>query len=490
MFLKNIVAYGGTGAVAQVAQFLQGVVTRRLLAPALLGLWNQVGVAQSFGSSFDCGITQAASRELALLHGAGSRDEEDVTRATAWWGRLLQAIIFSLVVVLWTILNVRANREELAWIAATASILLIVSAATETLTAFHQSRESYAALGRIQLVNATLAAVLLPVAAAVAGVKGLYVGAIVAGGIQVVQLFSLTRSANMPISWTLDFRILRRLLRYGIPARCVDYPLALGAMMDLLVVTRFMLIEDLAIYVTARTLFLAGAEIPTRMGSVLISRIYIKSGSGTNREVLADELRRYLSVQYLVVVPILICCVWAFANVIVLTWLPKYSAALPVLCVLLPIVFVLPQTSLIRNIWLLDGRFRPVLLSNLVAVIALGSGIVGFTATVGLSLQSIAYGVLVGYSVYYGALILTIGRELFGSRGALLLGLTCFVAMLACELIVRGTDIARRLWPAATSTTGHIALFGATLLAVSPLAIYGACRGNLIMHVRNALARS
>ncbi|MBM3851999.1 MAG: hypothetical protein FJ399_02455, partial [Verrucomicrobia bacterium] len=314
MFLRNLVGYSAANLVVQALQFVQGMIVRSLLPPALMGVWNYVGVVVAGAATFDLGIMAAASRDLPLLHGAGRREEESTMRATAFWSRLAQSMVLGGGMMVWAAFAA-AHGNRLAWpVAAAAALLALLSACNESLGTFCQSQERYVTLGMSNVFGAAASAVLLPLGAWLAGVRGLVVGAMLGLGLQLVQLVWRTRREGLTVAWTWRWPALRALLGYGVPMRLVDYPLAVFMILDVLVVTRLLEAGELAVYATAKIMVAMAIDIPSRMGNVYLSRLYVQCGAGADRRELGDELARYLMAQYLVVMPLVICVVWWFAS--------------------------------------------------------------------------------------------------------------------------------------------------------------------------------
>ena len=231
MLLRNIIAYSGTSLVVQVAQLVQGFVIRRLLHPDLLGAWNYVGVTLSFIGTFDVGITSGAARELPLLRGAARRAEEELVRSTAFWARLGQAAILAIGIVLyaWWGGTRSAHAGLIAW---SAAVLLLLSAASESLTTFYQSSERYVALGRASMIGSLATAACLPLGVVLGGLVGLMCAAILAAILQFLLLIWLAGREGLQVRTAFSPSWLRQLVRFGLPMRLVDYPLAIFSILD------------------------------------------------------------------------------------------------------------------------------------------------------------------------------------------------------------------------------------------------------------------
>jgi O-antigen/teichoic acid export membrane protein len=422
LFLKNIIAYSGANLLSQFLQAVEHLVIRRILAPALMGTWNRVLVLQNFIATFDPGITQAASRELPLLRGAGKREEEETVRSTAGWARVAQGLIFSSGIVLFALMN--KERLGAGWleVAFVAAVLVSISSCSEIMTVFYQSAQRYVTLSRSIVTAAVIELSLVPIGAFLYGVRGMMAGFVVAATLQSLILLVMARSADAGMAATFEWPVARRLISFGLPLRVVDYPLALLLVMDSMCVARFCSAAQLALYGTAQMLFALASDVPGRVAVVLLSRLYTLSGQKGERSQRASELRQYFVIQHALFMPFVITTIWWAAQFIILFFLPTYSHSLDVAQVLLVGVYFVPSSTLIRNFWVIDKRLGAILLSNIGGLMA-GLVAMFLACEVGQwQLRWIAFGIVAAYALHYSILLFSVGRGLWGGNGAMMVG--------------------------------------------------------------------
>jgi O-antigen/teichoic acid export membrane protein len=387
-----------------------------------MGMWGYVGVIQNFVGIFDLGITQAAGRDLPLLRGAKQYEEEQTVRSTACWARLGQGLLFATGILVFSVL--RNGHQETARLgpAMVAAILVVVLAWNDAITVFCQSAQCYFVLGRSIIATALISVLLLPVAARFGGVYGMMAAAVMVAIIQAVLLTWLARAADVRITLSCRWPVIRRLISFGLPLRLVDYPLALFMILDSLFVAHYGSASQLAIYATALMLFALASDIPARMGTVILSRVYTLSGGNIHRSQLASELRRYFFIQHTLFMPFLLVTLWWAVQFILPAFLPQYTSALGVAQVLLVGIYFMPSNTLIRNFWIIDKRLVALLISNLGG---LAAGIVAlFIATKAghWQLSWIACAMVCSYAVHFVILLCSIGRSIWGSRTAMIVG--------------------------------------------------------------------
>ena len=478
-YLANVAAYCGTSVISQAALAIQGFVVRRFIAPQLLGIWNLVAVFQSFLGTFDPGITTAAFRELAVLNGTGNQAEATTVRSTALWSRIGYSIVLASVLLYKG--HDKTGVYALGLLAG--ATITVLSATSESFVTFYQSAQEYVRLSRATLTYSLSAATLLSLGAWLGGIYGLIGTALVGGMIQLGLLVAL-RPKALAVRPTWSWAALKRLIAFGLPFRLVDYPGSLMAILDVLWIGRFLNPGALAIYVTARSLLNLAVDIPARMGSVFISRICNVGAVPERRPGLAKELSAFLLVQYLVIFPVIIIGIGAMMSLLVRSFLPSYAAAVPVLRWLLLAIYFVPQTTIVRNFWMLDKRLVSLGVTNLVGLAATATSIFVSTTLNGRTLPSLARGTVVGYALYYTCVMFTAGREVWGLKHAAYLVVHAVGSALVLGWISAG--------PAQRAVTGDWAAalhdltfsLARNVAIVTPLLLYGGCKLRVFLNTR------
>jgi len=481
LFFKNLIAYSGASLIAQGAQALQNLLVRRFLAPVLMGMWNYVGVIQNFVGTFDLGITQAAGRELPLLRGARNYEEEQKVRSTACWARLGQGLLFAAGILVFAFLRNGPQATARLGPAMVAAILVVVLAWNDALTVFCQSAQCYRVLGRSIVATALISVLLLPIAARFGGIHGMMAAAVMVAMIQAVVLTWLAQTADVRITMSCQWPIIRRLISFGFPLRLVDYPLSLLMILDSLFVAHYGSTSQLALYATAQLLFAVASDAPTRVAVVVVSRIYVLSGGSTHRSQLADELRRYFFIQHTLFMPLVLTTLWWAAQFILPAFLPKYASALGIAQVLLVGLYFVPSNTLIRNFWIIDKRLGALLISNLGGLAAGMMALLIVSGAGHLELGWIACAMVCSYAVHFAILLGSIGRAIWGWRTALIVGAWALGGSAYVALLFH------YLSPEVNNFVGRGALFVMTLLGwaktqlfLLPLYLVGIWKGSVL----------
>ena len=104
MLLKNIISFSSGSAFGQLMRVVQEFVTRILLPPEIMGLWNFVMVIRQFSAVFDFGVTTAVRRNIALFHGAAKWAEIRAYARTSVFLQIIQQSVIAVGVIIYALI--------------------------------------------------------------------------------------------------------------------------------------------------------------------------------------------------------------------------------------------------------------------------------------------------------------------------------------------------------------------------------------------------
>lgn len=436
MFARNAFWNSAGNMALQAGRVVQDLGARWMLPPVIIGLWELVNLVRRLTSTFDLGFIPAAKRDLPVLRGRGDRDGEVAYRSTAFFAHGASRVLLSAgVIVYWALTRDRHTAaESLAFFGGAGMVLLY--GVTEPLAAFYQNALKYRTFGRTTIVYSAVATPAVLAATYWWGVWGLVCATL--GGLMLYATLLARRLRSDDVTITRVWRtdVLRRLVRFAIPLRVVDYPQLLLREIDLLLVARFLGLGPLAIYGTAKLVLSQGIQLPAWVGQVVILRLNERTGASVPRDRLAAEMRRYLTFLDLVVLPLLICSVYLGFALIVPIALPEYVGSIDVVGIMLLTMFFMPQTTLVRNVWILDKRLLALFVNGLLGLTITAGALGLFVSLQGWSLAAVAEAYLLGHVLYYVITMMTVGREFLGARGALEIQAYVGVAALITAIVI------------------------------------------------------
>ncbi|MDP3181675.1 MAG: hypothetical protein Q8M54_02515 [Desulfobaccales bacterium] len=443
-------------------------------------------VVQRFIATFDLGCIAGANRELPIMRGKQDRQEEARIRSTTLWFTLLQNIAVSLFASLYIWWH-RANYVTWEIIAATVAIITFIIATFQSVySTFFSGAQAFVPLSKVILIGSLLEGLLFPLGAYIWGLGGLMAMSIVSTVIRAWLFFFSSQALQISIHFKVFKDVLRRLLSFGFFLRLVDYPNALFSLASILWVTKFMTKQDLALFSMAAAFFLQVTDLTTRVGVVYSMRFLEQGGSDTPRQAMALQLKQYLFMQLLVAVPLLSWAAGVWLPFVVRTFLPKYTAAIPSIIVLLMCNYFYVLNSGLTNPWVLEKRLIARGIANLAGLLMMGSSLAVFWFLLGRrTITDLAYATLIGNSLYFIYMVIAVGKDLWRLSECLeiILAVTCAAGW---TLLVLQTGYASVSPPAGWLTNLKYTLFmgGWTLAAILLVPAYGLKRSQLLTRLR------
>ena len=492
MFLKNFFSFSVANVYAQVMRMTQEFVVRRILSPEVMGVWSFILVLQNFGTTFDLGVTTAATRELPLLYGADKLLQARQCKYTVFWLHFAAKIIIGFGLILYTAYCYISSNDIMVLLAGCAAGLMVACYSIgESLIIFYQSVQQYIKLSKLLIIYWTLYAMLLIIGAYVGQVVGLVVASVVAFLLQGVLLKQgLVLGSEGIRSRRWDWSMAKSLLSFALPFRVVDYPMSLALVLDGMFVTKFLGLKVLAIYMTAKVIFNQAGQIPTWLGNVFIIRLTTLYGSGTKSKAeMGEEMFRILQAIYLVILPLIICSATFVSCFMVANYLPKYILTLNFLPILLLTLYFIPRVTVIRNFWIIEEQFGYLALSNILGISVMCVGFSMLWMMSRITMVHVAEVFFLAFFVYFLFISITLGLDLWGIKKLMIfmfyLFLSFFVVSCAVYMslyqgntIVDFTSFSLMKWM-------RIGFY--MLLMISPLMLLGGWRTGMFSLIKQRL---
>ena len=436
-FLKDSVFYSVATTSIQIIGFLRGILMRIILIPEILGIYNLIQVILGFVTVFDTGASAAASRELPILRGRNDLINESLMRASVLWFTIGQSIIVGFGTILYALLNSSqyTSLEIIGFFMV--AILLVMSAVTNCYDTFYRSAQKYFSLSKIVFVMGFIEAGAYISGAYFAGIYGLLTGVVVAALVKLLVSVFIGYKNGIAIKMQFSLPMVKKLLAFGFPLRLIDYPMQYMIMADLLWVTKFMDVGSLAIYTTAQLFFKQSNQVCSTFGSVFESRIIQHFGKHNSWEQIAKIIKKYIYLQLLVVVPILIWACVTFIPFIIRQFLPKYvSANGPIIYLMLGNFFIVTNSGLTIP-WFIKKKLISRGLANCIGFISTFSllGVFWFVLKKH-DLSAIAISVICGYMSYFIYILIFVGRELWTVKEIIYTMIVVLLAALWTGIIV------------------------------------------------------
>lgn len=312
------------GYVSTALQMVRGVLLAALLTPAQLGIVAFIGIILGYALYTDLGMSSAVAREIPLAHGLG---DERMESAWCWYGvltKVVTGLVTALGVLTYVLLTSGSLLSDLRFGLLTAVVVIVLQAfvaAEQTIfqavLQFGRSATLVIALFGVNLVTGVAGA-------AVAGVRGVFVGQAVAFVITVGIALAL---GGLPKRVTLEFSKLRHLFAVGLPLCLLYFASNNIIYIDQVMVVTLLGRAPLGVYMmvlyAGNALFL----LPSALIAVVSPRLIRRWGEQPTPAAIFGFTWRPVRLLSLLL-PVFVVLIWILVPAALNEFLPRYAAAI------------------------------------------------------------------------------------------------------------------------------------------------------------------
>jgi len=287
-----------------------------------MGLWASMSTALIYGFFILAGIQNGLSRELPYYFGADDETmAHNLASTTLFYtlcasGLVLASGACSVVFLVW-----KHADPKVMYTAAAITLLMIVKFYQNYLFLTYRSKNSFVSLSRVQVKQAVLTFLTLPLLL-VMGYGGLVARSAILGAVGLYWMHT-TRPLSVRPSWSTASFLL--LLRTGMPIFVTDYITNCAGTLDKVALLRFGGLESVGLYSLAISASSALAVIPQSIAHYVYPRMSHHYGRTNDPRILWVLARKTTLIVTATMIPIAIGgCLLLPASIRLL--FPKYVA--------------------------------------------------------------------------------------------------------------------------------------------------------------------
>jgi O-antigen/teichoic acid export membrane protein len=313
----------GGNLMASGLRMAAGFLTAKAVEPAVLGLFNSMGLVQGYLPWLTLGVMNGVNRELPYYYGRGDQARmRELAAAGQAWAFLLATVTASglMGIAAW---QAAQGRWELAagWVAQAISVWVLFAGGLYLQATFRTTGD----FQRLALVNVVVNALNLVLVIAVWAFSfyGLCLRAL---AIALVQLALLWFWRPIKVASRWQSASLGHLLRVGAPIMLVGQLYAWWMVLDATLVLQYVGTAGLGLYALVVMAASTLQILPDAVGQVIYPRMALQYGrTGRMRDLVRSSLRPVLWLTLGMVV--LTVLGWVLAPPLVRALLPKYTGA-------------------------------------------------------------------------------------------------------------------------------------------------------------------
>ncbi|MGD0283915.1 MAG: oligosaccharide flippase family protein [Dissulfurispiraceae bacterium] len=326
----------GGNFVSMMLRMVGGVLQARCVLPAVLGMFNGIGLVLGYAPFLQLGILNGINRELPYFIGKGDRQRvNELAAAAQAWALAIGGIVGIALsgVGCWQLAHGQWQLAAGWFTNAVLGVLLFYN--TNYLQMTYRTSHDFARLAMSSVIENTVALVLVALVALL-NFYGLCLRALLTTFVSVTFLY-YWRPVRVGPHW--NWRHLKHLLVIGAPIFIVGQIYAWWTVLDSTLVLSYMGKQGLGLYAMVLVVVTTLDMLPLSLSQVVYPRMAEQFGRTENVRDLIRITRKPIMITVAGMIPI-IAFSWLIVEPVMRIVLPKYVAAVPAMKWSLLIPFV------------------------------------------------------------------------------------------------------------------------------------------------------
>jgi O-antigen/teichoic acid export membrane protein len=357
-FLVALIQRYSSTLVVQLSAFVVGMTVSKLLGPELLGYWGIFLIITSYYSYSNLGATNGLTRSLGIALGKNDQEKVKTTIGAAHAVQLTLPVLTTAVMVVTGF----AFDSPYNWIIVFAGIFGFISLYEETLKRILSSFERHKMLAMISVARSLASIVIVIPLVYFFSLQGRIGAALILA----IVLFGLNyKFLPVKLDICFDKSTIKEHIAVGFPIAMAGFLFANFFLVDRLIITSFLSVEQLGFYVFGFYLVTVIKGIKQTVSNILYQRQNIVFGEDgplkKDRLLAISKSAAYFTTDLTGVLSGVLLIVFAFA---VKYLMPEYEAAIP-----LTFVVVFSQVMGSINVFNTVGKHKLYLLLIAVALV-------------------------------------------------------------------------------------------------------------------------
>lgn len=409
--LQDISGYLPSTYVAQAADLLIAILTRRFLGPPMMGVWAFCQVLINYAKYTSLGGTDGAVKEIPYYMARGNQAMAETIQNVVFTLTTLTALVlgFGIFAAAWIFRS--QCSVEVFWGLISVSFLIVLQRIHALLISFLRVRKDFTLISKQFIVSSAVNGFLVLLLASRFQLYGYLVAVIlthlmVIGYVQGVKRF--------PLRFSFERKKVAPSLRLGFPLMVWTGLILLFSSMDKLVMSWWLGLHALGLYSLALMAHHYLFNLPNQIGVVL----FPYSQEHYQKQLPSEGLTKYVLTPMTVlcaVMPIAIGLTWLAAPVLTAWVLPQFLGGVRALQILILGTFFLSLYYQPLHFLITTHRLRSLLVigCSMIAVnFVLNRSFVGL----GWGINGVAAATAISYFLYFCAVFFIVG-ELHLNRG-------------------------------------------------------------------------
>lgn len=285
-FFKDTAFYLSSNVLANVLNFVTGIVVRRLLAPALMGLYNGILLVFDYARYAHLGIIDAMDKELPLFY--GKKDYQKLERIKdVGYSACLMVVMLISAGILTISFVVKFDNRLLATGIRIVAVMVMLRLMNSLYIVMNRSRNRFSIISRYTLLIAACGIALKVVLIINFGLYGLLWASVLTFAAGFIYFYKAS-GEKFKFLLHFSFNEILSLLKIGFPIFIMGFVFMTLRNIDRIMILRLLDTEALGFYTIALMVTVYMLQFPNLIYAVFFPRFYQAYGEKQDIHKIRD----------------------------------------------------------------------------------------------------------------------------------------------------------------------------------------------------------
>lgn len=327
---KDVSIYTLSSYIAQAFDVINGLLVRRFLGPANMGVWTFLQVIQSYGKHSSLGVTTATARDVPYFREKGDERKVEEVKNLVFTFTVFTAILTALAVAVYAFLKRHEFSREIFWGLLVVAALILAQRIYNLFVVLLRAHKEFVFVGILNIISSVTSVVLTIALTWRFSLYGFYAAMVLNF---LLNIGIIMRKTKYRFSFLFDWKALTPLITLGVTILAADILRSILTSIDRLVIAKWLGFEALGIYSVGLMADNYLYALPNMFGVIIFPHFQEAFAQRDHPPDLERFLiKPTLSIAYFF--PFVIGLVWCSSLWFVPAFLPQYISGIPALKIL------------------------------------------------------------------------------------------------------------------------------------------------------------
>lgn len=402
-FFKDIFFYSGSNIFSNALNFITGIVVRRLLQPALMGLFNEIMLLFDYAKYSHLGIIDALDKELPYFYGMKNYKKVEALKDIGFTICLGLASFMSFGLFVWSFFMKFSNDKMFINGARIVMLMIFLNLLNALYIVLNRSRNRFSIISKYTIIIAVLDIITKVFLVIKFKLYGLLWASVLTWMLGLIYFYKAS-DEKFKLIFNFPFAELSRLFKIGFPIFIMGFVYMTLKNIDRIMIIRLLNRESLGFYTIALMVSVYVIQLPNLIYAVIFPRFYQAYGEKQNIfEIKEIFIKPTMVFAYFF--PILIGFIILILPLLIWYILPNYLPGLLPACLLLLGSFFLSIVNMPGYLLIVLNRQIYMILIGAISIFVGAVLNYLFIRRLNLGLPGVAIGTSIAYFFYSTVLI-------------------------------------------------------------------------------------